>query len=47
VMEVVAVREPEAEALFDRQDAFFLPYADFERRDRPGPNLTIYRLASR
>jgi len=36
-------REPEPEAWFDRQDAFFLPYANFSRRERPGPQLSIYR----
>jgi hypothetical protein len=33
----------EPEAIFDRQDAFFLPFADLHARDRPGPTLTIYR----
>jgi Dolichyl-phosphate-mannose-protein mannosyltransferase len=37
------VREPEPEAAFDRHDAFFLPYADFSARERPGPALSIYR----
>jgi 4-amino-4-deoxy-L-arabinose transferase-like glycosyltransferase len=36
----------ETEASFDRQDAFFLPYADFSSRVRPGPRLSIYRLSS-
>jgi 4-amino-4-deoxy-L-arabinose transferase-like glycosyltransferase len=44
VQQFSATREPEAEALFDRQDAFFLPYADFDARIRPGPTLSIYRL---
>ena len=39
-------REPEPEASFDRQDAFFLPYADFSARERPGPQLSIYRRES-
>jgi hypothetical protein len=34
---------PEAEVAFDRQDAFFLPYADFSQRIRPGPEISIYR----
>lgn len=38
-----ATTEPEPEASFDRQDAFFLPYADFSVRVRPGPQLSIYR----
>jgi hypothetical protein len=33
----------EPEAAFDRQDAFFLPYADFSERIRPGPAISIYR----
>jgi len=37
---------PEPEAAFDRQDAFFLPYADFSARVRPGPNISIYRRLS-
>ena len=40
-------REPEPESWFDRQDAFFLPYANFSRRDRPGPQITIYRRIAR
>lgn len=40
-------REPEPESWFDRQDAFFLPYANFSRRDRPGPQITIYRRIER
>ena len=40
-------REPEPESWFDRQDAFFLPYANFSRRDRPGPRITIYRRIAR
>lgn len=36
----------ETEASFDRQDAFFLPYADFSSRVRPGPRLSIYRRGS-
>ena len=47
VQTFAATREPEAETLFDRQDAFFLPYADFRARVRPGPNLSIYRLRDR
>jgi 4-amino-4-deoxy-L-arabinose transferase-like glycosyltransferase len=47
VLEVSPSREPEPESIFDRQDAFFLPFADFDARDRPGPTLTIYRLSTR
>ena len=31
-----------APELFDRQDAFFLPFADLRGVDRPGPNLYLY-----
>jgi len=40
-------REAEPESIFDRQDAFFLPFADFEARERPGPTLSIYKRAVR
>lgn len=30
---------------FDPVDAFFVPLAEFDRVIRPGPNVTIYRLA--
>jgi hypothetical protein len=43
---VASSREPEHEAAFDRQDAFFLPYADFSVRERPGPQFSIYRRSS-
>ena len=29
---------------FERTDAFFVPYAGFDQVDRPGPELTIYKL---
>ena len=34
---------PEAPELFDQQDKFFLPYAEFNARVRPGPDIHIYR----
>ena len=37
----------EPEAAYDRQDAFFLPYADFSARIRPGPQISIYRKTER
>jgi hypothetical protein len=40
-------REPEPESIFDRQDAFFLPFSDFESRERPGPTLSIYKRTAR
>jgi hypothetical protein len=44
---VAATTDTEREAWFDRQDAFFLPYTDLGRRERPGPTLRIYRLRRR
>ena len=43
---IAASREPEPESWFDRQDAFFLPYANFSLRGRPGPSFSIYRRSS-
>ena len=31
--------------VYDRQDAFFVPFAGFSGVDRPGPNFTLYRRA--
>jgi hypothetical protein len=28
---------------FDQQDMFFMPYAAFTARERPGPDVEIYR----
>lgn len=36
-------RVPESPTIFDQQDMFFLPYADFTARERPGPDLQIFR----
>jgi 4-amino-4-deoxy-L-arabinose transferase-like glycosyltransferase len=33
-----------ASAVYDLQDAFFLPMSDFETAERPGPTIRIYRL---
>jgi len=41
VHEVRAMRADEG-AVFDRQDAFFLPIAGFSGVERPGPNVAIY-----
>jgi hypothetical protein len=30
-------------AVYDRQDAFFVPFTRLDRIERPGPNFTIYR----
>jgi hypothetical protein len=34
---------PESSSVFDQQDKFFLPYADFSARLGPGPDIHIYR----
>jgi hypothetical protein len=39
----LATRGPEAPAWFDQQDMFFVPYATLSMRDRPGPDIRIYR----
>ncbi len=36
-------RVPESPTIFDQQDKFFLPYAEFNARVRPGPDVQIYR----
>jgi hypothetical protein len=38
-----ATSGPESPEIFDRQDHFFFPYADFSRRLRSGPDIRIYR----
>jgi hypothetical protein len=38
-----ATRRPESSGVFDQQDKFFLPYADFNARLCPGPDIRIYR----
>jgi hypothetical protein len=43
VQEFKAVRGRERESWFDRQDAFFLPFSNLSLRERPGPDLRIYR----
>lgn len=43
VQEFSAVTAPERESWFDRQDAFFMPFASLALRERPGPELRIYR----
>jgi len=45
VQQFSATRNLESETSFDRQDAFFLPYADLSARERPGPEFSIYRRA--
>jgi hypothetical protein len=36
---------PGARRVYDRQDAFFVPFAGFSGVERPGPNFTLYRRA--
>jgi hypothetical protein len=38
-----ATNAAEASAAFDQQDMFFVPYTDFTARERPGPEIEIYR----
>jgi 4-amino-4-deoxy-L-arabinose transferase-like glycosyltransferase len=37
-----SARSPESSRTFDQQDKFFLPYAEFKARLRPGPDIRIY-----
>ena len=43
-LRVVDLNEPRN--VYDVQDAFFLPFAGFEKVRRPGPNILIYRRRS-
>ncbi len=40
-----AWRDAGAAAIYDRMDAFYLPYAGFTGVSRPGPSFTLYRRA--
>jgi hypothetical protein len=33
------------DSIYDRQDAFFVPFAGFARIERPGPNFSLFRHA--
>jgi hypothetical protein len=43
VMTIAATRGPEMATWFDQQDRFFVPYTNFSVRERPGPEITIWR----
>ena len=43
VLVVPGTRSLETSAVYDRQDAFFLPFSRFWEVERPGPTITIYR----
>jgi hypothetical protein len=36
------VAAPDPQNVYDLQDEFYLPFAGFQRIDRPGPNLKVY-----
>ena len=36
------VAAPDPRNVYDLQDEFYLPFAGFQRIDRPGPNLKVY-----
>jgi hypothetical protein len=44
--EVRAMRGRGRSAVFDQQDAFFAPIAGFGDVERPGPNVSVYRLTT-
>jgi hypothetical protein len=39
----VRAYSPEARNFYDVQDGFYLPFGSFDRVERPGPNVLIYR----
>jgi 4-amino-4-deoxy-L-arabinose transferase-like glycosyltransferase len=43
VQTVRATRDPASLAIYDHQDAFFMPFSHFETVERPGPTVLIYR----
>ena len=38
-----AARDAASAAVYDRMDAFYLPYAGFSGVARPGPSFTLFR----
>jgi hypothetical protein len=43
---IPATRGPEPAEWFDQQDLFFMPFSTFSMRERPGPEIQIYRRQS-
>jgi 4-amino-4-deoxy-L-arabinose transferase-like glycosyltransferase len=43
VLVVPGTRTLDSAAVYDRQDAFFMPFSRFWEVERPGPTITIYR----
>ena len=43
VLVVRGTRTLDSAAVYDRQDAFFMPFSRFWEVERPGPTITIYR----
>ena len=43
VLVVPGTRSLDSAAVYDRQDAFFLPFSRFWEVERPGPTITVYR----
>jgi hypothetical protein len=40
---IAATHGVETSAWFDQQDMFFMPFTTFAMRDRPGPEIQIFR----
>jgi hypothetical protein len=40
---ITATHGPEMSGWFDQQDMFFMPFTTFSMRDRPGPEIQIFR----
>jgi hypothetical protein len=43
VLVVRGTRTLDSAAVYDRQDAFFMPFSRFWEVERPGPTVTVYR----
>jgi hypothetical protein len=43
VVKTFTAYRPQAGDVFDRQDAFYLPFSGFSGVDRPGPNLVVFK----
>jgi hypothetical protein len=40
---ITATHGPEMSGWFDQRDLFFMPFSTFTMRDRPGPEIQIFR----
>jgi hypothetical protein len=47
VQAFAATRGRARSAVYDQQDAFFLPFSRFDTVERPGPTILVYRRIAR